>query len=164
MFQPILDALGWKAFDLDPCSHPRSIVPATDRILLPQYEGQYDGRAAYGDGLKITWRKQNVWLNTPYSHLQYPKRYPWLVKAKDEARRCVGFLPSRTSSGWWHESVLPAPARCYLRGRVQHVGEKWGSPFHQTLAFWGFTKKELDALERALDVRRQGKHWFERTA
>jgi hypothetical protein len=173
VFQPILDALRWKAFDLDPCSHPRSIVPARTAVLLPQYsEGGVARFPAvrggarrcfiYADGLQFTWRKKRTWLNPPYSQLQYTKRCPWLVKARDEASRCVALLPVRTSSGWWHEFVRPASARCYWKGRIQHVGEKWGSPFHQALVFWGFTPPELDALEMALDSRQQGQHWFER--
>lgn len=174
VFQPILDALGWKAFDLDPCSHPRSIVPCVDRILLPQYEAEWKedmvrrshnaSSIIFHCGTSITWRKQSVFLNPPYSQLQYIKRCPWLEKARDEAKSCVALLPSRTSSGWWHEFVLPAPALCYWKGRIQHVGEQWGSPFHQALAFWGFSKEELDALERVLDSRRDGKHWFVRAA
>lgn len=190
VYQPVLDALGWDRFDLDPCSHPRAIVPAKQRVLLPRYrEEEYSvvqrvfrdgilrppggagavvgpprGKVAFGDGLAISWRKQRAWLNPPYSQLQYTKKYPWLEKAASEAKRCVGWLPTRTSSQWWQEYVRRAAAVCLWKGRVQHVGEEWGSPFHQALVFWGFDKREVARLERALDVRHGGRHWFLRVA
>lgn len=185
VFKPVLDALGWDCFDLDPCSHPRAIVPVKRRILLPRYmkqcaqdsrwsrkeeRGQFAGEhvwndaagreLGFGDGLKVTWRKQRVWMNPPYSQLQYTKKYLWLEKAASEAGRCVGWLPARTSSQWWQEYVRRAAAVCLWKGRVQHLGEKWGSPFHQALVFWGFNKREVSKLERALDAHYKGRHWF----
>jgi len=163
VFQPVLDALGWDCFDLDPCSHLDAIVPVRKRVLLPMYR-RYgptsSSRNTYGDGLKISWRKQRVWKNPPYSQFQYTKKYPWLEKAAEEASRCVGWLPTRTSSQWWQEYVRRAAAVCLWKGRVQHVGEEWGSPFHQALVFWGFNKREVNRLERALDAHRKGRHWF----
>ena len=169
VFRPVLDALGWDCFDLDPCSHPGAIVPVKRRVLLPMYmhktlnvSGSFCRRTTYGSGLDISWRNQRVWLNAPYSQLQHMKKYPWLEKAVSEAKRCVGWLPTRTSSQWWQEYARRAAAVCLWKGRVRHVGEKWGSPFHQALAFWGFNKRELDRLESALDARCKGKHWFMR--
>ena len=138
IFEPCLDAFGIECFDLDPCSHPASIIPARRHVLLPQYN---DGNpnlqyCTFGDGLAVDWTDKVVWENPPYSQLQYPKKYPWLHKLATEARRGVAFLPVRTSSGWWHDGVLncsDAHILVQLRGRVTHVGEKYGAPFHQCL-------------------------------
>jgi len=165
VFQPVLDALGWEEFELDPCSHPDSIVPARTRVFLPEYRGTVaaSGRDIFGDGLKDAyWRGSNAWLNPPYSQLQYDKKYPWLGKAADEAKTCVAFLPSRTSTGWWHNHVRNAQMLCKLRGRVKHVGHEHGSPFHQSLVFWGFREKQLKAIHNALDADGGGRHWVMR--
>lgn len=144
VFLPALKALGIESFDLDPCSHPNALVPTRRRVLLPEYREKLEGRQSaigvlYGDGLMLPWRG-DVWLNPPYSHLQYLKRFPWIDRLSTEATRGVAFLPSRTSAGWWHEKVLRnehADILVQLRGRVKHVGEKWGSPFQQVLVGYG---------------------------
>lgn len=145
VFEPVLEALGISAFDLDPCSHPRAIIPVHTCVLLPKYSYdnpirvQVDGQKQdfyFGDGLAYDWSDEDTWLNPPYSQLQYYERYQWLRKLAYEARRGVAFLPSRTSSKWWHEGVLNNPKAdilVQLKGRVHHHGEKWGSPFHQVL-------------------------------
>lgn len=171
VYQPVLDALGWKRFDLDPCSHPKAIVPVKTRILLPKYRRRMRGESqgvVYGDGLYLPWTRKRVWLNPPYSQLQYIRRYPWLIKAQEEAARCVGFLPARTSSGWWHDWLRPyVNAVGLVRGRVQHVGEEFGSPFHQVLVFWGFTALELERIEAGFEANgwwlvRRDRGWGDR--
>lgn len=164
VFEPVLKAMGLERFDLDPCSHPNAIVPVKRRVLLPEYEQwEYMLSAAdlgglpghpppqeriYGDGLTVDWTGQDVWKNPPYSQLQHavatrkhPRgKYPWLWKAANEAKRCAAFLPSRTASRWWHEGILQEPRAdilVQLRGRVTHVGEQWGSPFHQVVVGFG---------------------------
>ena len=153
IYEPVLEALGIHQFDLDPCGHPDATVPVRRSIILTDYvvspepavrtlrRPQY----VYGNGHKLRWRGKDVWLNPPYSQLQYgvatkknPEggKYPWLYKLAHEARRGVAFLPSRTSSGWWHENVLrckQADILVQLKGRVQHIGHEYGSPFHQVL-------------------------------
>lgn len=154
IFELVLKALEINRFDFDPCSHPDAIVPVKQRVLLPKYgiPGVPAGfdvvstkgpSTIVGDGLECDWYG-NTWLNPPYAQLQYsvpskkhPKgKYPWLHKLAYEAKRGVAFLPSRTSSQWWHRWVLNC-ARAHilvqLKGRVQHHNEEWGSPFHQVL-------------------------------
>jgi hypothetical protein len=167
VFQPVLDALGWQKFDLDPCSHPETIIPARATVMLPEYRGTFEeqdhhGDVIYGDGLSVDWGGLRTWLNTPYSQLQYDKKYPWLTKAAEEAESAVAFLPSRTSTAWWHNHVRNAQMLCKLRGRVKHVGHEHGSPFHQSLVFWGFREKQLKAIHSALDADRDGRHWVMR--
>jgi len=166
VFGPILRALGEKRFDFDPCSHPDAIIPVKQRVLLPKYEGRtlsLLGGAkktivSFGDGLLFDWQRKLVWLNPPYSQLRYPKKYPWLPKAARNCR-CVALLPSRTSSRWWQNDVAgEAQMVVFLCGRVWHVGYEWGSPFHQVLAFYGFSSGELDALQAEFDVNLGGKH------
>jgi len=161
IYEPILEALGLTAFGLDPCSHPRAIVPVVTQVLLPKYRTPEDVCVrVFADGLTVDWSEEFVWLNPPYSHLQYPKKYPWLPKLANEAERGVAFLPSRTSSGWMHEQVFDtAQAVSFIRGRVKHVGEKWGSPFHQFLAFYGFERMDLARLKAS--QREQGSRWIQ---
>ena len=159
VYEPVLKAMGIERFDLDPCSHPRAIVPVKRRVLLPQYVHEPIADATSGalnkrqeiifnDGLTVDWLGQDVWKNPPYSQLQHavatkkhPRgKYPWLWKAANEAKCCAAFLPSRTASRWWHEGVLQeegADILVQLRGRVTHVGEQWGSPFHQVAVGFG---------------------------
>lgn len=166
VFVPILRALRKKHFDIDPCSHPDAIIPVKQRVFLPKYQGQAitrlkgirDAIISFGDGLMFDWQRKLVWLNPPYSQLQYTKKFPWLPKAARNCR-CVALLPSRTSSGWWQDGVAgDGQMVVFLRGRIRHVGWEWGSPFHQTLVFYGFSSAELDALQNELDVNLGGAH------
>ena len=182
IYGPVLEALGIERFDLDPCSHPRAVVPVRTRIMLPEYQkweytlsagdlGELPGhppseQRIYGDGLTYPW-DGDVWKNPPYSQLQYsvptkknPQgKYPWFYKLVHEAKRGVAFLPSRTSSGWWHRWVLEEPTAhilVQLKGRVKHHGEQWGSPFHQVLVAYNVFAgaDDLDILDDWVEVFR----------
>lgn len=152
IYEPVLRALDLSAFDLDPCSHPRAIVPTRRQILLPRYaKGPGCAYKAvevlYADALALPmpWSGADVWLNPPYAQLRYPRKYPWLQRLAVEADRGVALLPARTSSRWWHEGVLHekrAKILVQLRGRVHHHGEKWGSPFHQVLVGYNVPETE----------------------
>ena len=164
VWQPVLRALGKKRFDMDPCSHPDAIIPVKQRVLLPKYKRlklihPYKRETVcFGDGLLFDWRDRLVWLNPPYSNLQYRKKYPWLGKAASKCK-CVALLPSRTSSRWWQNDVAGLGQMIvFWRGRIHHVGWEWGSPFHQSLVFYGFSPRELDLLQDELDVERNGEH------
>lgn len=176
VFEPVLQAMGLERFDLDPCSHPDAVVPVRKRVLLPAYEqweytlsaalddwpGRENEERIYADGLTLDWSGQDVWKNPPYSQLRhtvptkkYPGgKYPWFHKLAYEAARGVAFVPSRTSSRWWHHWVLNCPRAdilVQLKGRVRHHGEKWGSPFHQVLVAYNVTPEALDAWREAFD-------------
>lgn len=148
VYEPVLQALGHPRFTLDPCSHPDALVPTELRVLLPGYDtGVARPFTIYGNGLDVDWTNHDVWLNPPYSQLQYFNKYLWLRKCAEEAYRAVAFLPSRTSSGWWHEGILNCPQAdilVQLRGRVRHIGHEYGSPFHQVLVGYGL----VDAMAK----------------
>lgn len=148
VFNPCLVALGRTSFDLDPCSHPGSVVPADVRIMLPVHRGAPTaGLILWGDGLERPWSGA-VFENPPYVELQHEPR--WLSKLATEASPGIAYLPARTSGAWWHEGVLDlAEAIVFLHGRVKHIGEKHHSPFHQVLAL--YNTGDLGPWVRAFD-------------
>lgn len=117
--------------------------------------------AVAGDGLVMPWGPGLGWtfINPPYSKLS---KQPWFLRALNEIEfvlvrdapegseprrdfapiarpdETVWFVPVRTAGSWWqHDVVRVADMITFLRFRVQHVGEKFGSPFHQCLIYRG---------------------------
>lgn len=113
--------------DLDPCSNERSIVPAAQRIALPQ-----DGLEHRG-----SWRGR-VFVNPPYSH-----PHPW-VDACDEHGRAGGEVVALLRcdpSVAWFKRVWGADVLCFPNFRVQFdppPGVKVsGNTGPNVLAYWG---------------------------
>lgn len=85
------------------------------------------------DGLLSSW-SGSVWCNPPYS-----QNYQWCEKAFNERRNCeniVMLLPSRTDTKWWHDFVMRAYERRFIRGRVKFNGLPWGAPFPSVIVIW----------------------------
>lgn len=70
-------------FSLDPCSNERSAVSADRHVCLPE------------DGLAISWKDHDVFLNGPYSDL-----LPWAVKCA-EARSVIALVNHDHSTEWY---------------------------------------------------------------
>jgi len=85
------------------------------------------------DGLLCKWGG-SVWCNPPYS-----KNYAWCEKAFRERRNCeniVMLLPSRTDTKWWHEFVMRAYERRFIKGRVHFNELPFGAPFPSVIVVW----------------------------
>jgi hypothetical protein len=100
--QLIIDAVleVWPHIALDPCSGPRSIVPARRRVARPQ------------DGLAVRWPKY-TFVNPPYDQLK-----AWLAH-KPRHRETMLLVPVRSQRPWWRDLVFHAeaderPAVCWL--------------------------------------------------
>lgn len=85
------------------------------------------------NGLLCNWAG-SVWCNPPYS-----QNYKWCEKAFNERRNCeniVMLLPSRTDTKWWHDFVMRAYERRFIRGRVKFNGLPCGAPFPSVIVIW----------------------------
>jgi len=102
----IFKALGL-VFDLDPCSPgPGHWVPAHKIYTVED------------DGLIQPWHGL-VFVNPPFGGRN--GHVPWLVKFLDHANG-VAIVRAYTSSGWWHEHVVPrAELLLFPRGKTQFL-------------------------------------------
>jgi site-specific DNA-methyltransferase (adenine-specific) len=73
------------------------------------------------NGLKQEWVSP-CFVNPPYSNIE-----PWVKKAREQQLKgitSVFLIPSRTSTGYFHEYVLPYAEIRFLRGRVSFLDSK----------------------------------------
>lgn len=152
---------------LDPCSHPRSIVPSTTAIMLPKYApatAQFAQRTIYADGLQVVWRGHGlVFCNPPYSKelkLFLSKGASEFGGASDEG--IVFLVPSRTGNRFWPTSAGKADVEVRL-SRVKHLGEKTHAPFAQWLLYFGNRVEQAMGLGTLGDVRIHPRHTTLRT-
>jgi len=163
IFQVVIDALG--PFGLDAAGNPDQIVPAHQIMLLEEYRERMAqlryvhpappavlAKILWGDALidYESWAGYGlVWCNPPYSRL-YTDR--WLARMAS-ADECVAFLPVRTTPRWWQEELVPtARVICFLNRKIAHVGEDFGAPFHQCLAYFGDRHDVFVAAMHAADM------------
>lgn len=151
VLEQVLAALGVAHFDFDPCSHPRSEVPARHVLLLEQYLGAAPPALAQSiryvaDGFSEPWPGL-VWLNPPYSQLS---KVPWML-AFSKVERGVALVPVRTTARWWQNEVTKSDAVTFLKRRLTHLGETSTAPFPQALVYRG-----LNPREWALKIRHLG--------
>lgn len=161
ILEPLVKVLGPIGFD--PCSHPGSIVPAQQHVLLPKYreESAYVPggdlrRIIWGDGLLLDWSGRGlVFCNMPYSDIG-----PWGAK-RHEGDETVFFSPVRTANRWWRATFDDADAVCFLYDRVKHVGMKTHADFHQCLPYYGPRVREFfEGLHEQLGrVYVHERHW-----
>ena len=82
------------------------------------------------NSLAQDWGKHTVFLNPPYTRRENKL---WLQKAHDSSMNgatVVLLLPSRTGSGWFHDTVLANNHEVrFLRGRQKFGGCKNSAPF-----------------------------------
>lgn len=108
---------------LDPCSNEQSIVPAEQRICLPQ------------NGLTAPWRVDGiVYVNPPYSRLQ---QRAWLHRCSTHPGEAIALIPARTDTAAWHDYASTADAICFWRGRLRFLGAPASAPFPSALLYWG---------------------------
>jgi len=104
--KPLLDALDL-VFDLDPCSPgPGHWVPAKKIYTIED------------DGLRQPWHGL-VFMNPPFGGRN--GHVPGLVKFLDHGDG-VAIVRAYTSSGWWHEHVVPrAELLCFPKGKTKFI-------------------------------------------
>jgi hypothetical protein len=142
---------GARCVDLDPCSSPRSIVPARVVVLLPEAAALLDGRALdaavfVGDGLALDWSPAaRIFCNPPYSRAENDA---WGAKiaaegaaARARGGELVALVQSAPGSAYWAR-YWQADALLWPRTRVRFLdavtGERLARPsFDVALAYWG---------------------------
>lgn len=121
-----VEGLTRHGFTLDPCGCRGQDGTADDIIVTPD------------DGLLYNWDGHNVWLNPPYSQLQYPQKYPWLQLAAEESDITIAFIPARTSAPWFRDALALAHQVWFLDYRVVHknapLSQKTGAPMSAPFA------------------------------
>ena len=144
VYEPIIAALG--PIGLDPFSNPSSTVPATLRIMLPQYAANrvapglwgfdpHGGSILWGSAYDHDWSGHGlVFANGPYSDCAMWAHQLWSPRGGDEA---VGLFPVRTGADWWQRWVAHSDAILFWRGRIHFVGHPHQAPFHSALSYIG---------------------------
>src|ERR1017187_9254128 len=115
--------------DLDPCSNPKSGVPAKKRYMLEL--GQ--------DGLKAEW-KGRVYCNPPYGR----GLKDWIEKADyeadtvDHASEVILLIPAAVGTKNWQETIFRyANGICFLKGRIKFQGATASAPMACALVYFG---------------------------
>lgn len=118
LWRPLARAVG--GFDVDPASGAEGTPIASTRYTKED------------NGLEQSWHG-DVWLNPPFGDpgsTGQSKRGTWLRKARSEAARedvrtVTVLLPVDTSTSWFHDHVVDAPAICFMGpGRMEFEGEQ----------------------------------------
>jgi phage N-6-adenine-methyltransferase len=124
LWRPLDRAVG--GFDLDPAA---GCEPTP--IGVERYTPEDDGLSTpwYGD----------VWVNPPYSDNK-----EWVPHARDESlrdevRSVFLLIPARTDTRYWHDVHGDASAICFVKGRVDFIGDGGdsGAPFPVALLAFG---------------------------
>jgi hypothetical protein len=97
-------ALDLGAFDLDPCSNPRSHVQASTRYMLEA--GQ--------DGLSLPWFG-SVWCNGPYSN-----PLPWCERLRDHDGPWCSLWKLDTTTRWFAELMSAGARWAPFRQRLRY--------------------------------------------
>lgn len=78
------------------------------------------------NGLELSWDGfDSILLNPPWSKKLKMPIEPWLVKALETAANnpiadIFVVTPASTNAGWFHRSLVQAPAHCFPKGRVEY--------------------------------------------
>lgn len=127
--QEVIDAiLSFSDISLDPCSNPHSLVPAAQRVMLPE------------NGLAVPWNVEGgiTYVNPPYGRA-YPE---WVKKALLEhslyKAQILMLIAARPDTKIWQDVIFPGAASiCFWRGRIQFVGAPNPAPFPSALVYFG---------------------------
>ena len=157
ILETVIKTLG--PIGLDPCSHPKSIVPSDTAVMLPQYYPQtarFAQRTYFGDGLYVQWKGHGLtWLNSPYSS---PALELFLKKMMADHDEVVALVPVRTGNVYWPKTAGLADVEIRLP-RVTHHGETTHSPFHSWLLYVGPRPETALGLGTLGDPRLHPRHY-----
>ena len=125
-----------EGIELDPCTGPNSIVPATTKFTEAD------------DGLEQHWHRR-TYCNPPYDALQM-----WLAKAMytvavEHVEEIIVLCPVRTNRDWFRCAWKHCSSRAALNP-VKFVGYKSGFPAPLCLLYWGSRVEEFDKAVLAL--------------
>lgn len=85
------------------------------------------------DGLIQSWSDERVFCNPPYGR----EIGKWVKKMHEGgAALCVGLLPARTDTKWFHSHILGKAEIRFLRGRIKFGGSKNSAPFPSMVVIW----------------------------
>jgi len=85
------------------------------------------------DGLSKSWRNKRVFVNPPYGRVISD----WVKKMHEGgASVCVGLLPARTDTRWFHEHIYGKAEIRFIRGRLKFGGGKNSAPFPSMIVIW----------------------------
>jgi site-specific DNA-methyltransferase (adenine-specific) len=88
---------------------------------------------ALENGLKQPWTGERVFCNPPYGRVIGA----WVEKmATGGATVCVGLLPARTDTRWFHDWILDSAEIRFLKGRVKFGDGKQSAPFPSMVCVW----------------------------
>lgn len=119
--QSVFDALNAEfAFTLDPAS-------THENAKCKKHYTRED------DGLSKSWEGERVFVNPPYGRVIGA----WVEKmAHGRANVCVGLLPARTDTKWFHEYILGKAEIRFIRGRLKFGDGKNSAPFPSMIVIW----------------------------
>lgn len=129
----VLDALGIKCFDLDPCS------PSTPTVPTHRHLTETDG------GL---W---HPWLGTVFCNPPYDDAARWLDKAESEfvagrASKVVALVPYRPETTMWRRLQSLSADIIVLHDRIRFGGRNYIAPSVSAFVCFGLGPAELSRL------------------
>jgi site-specific DNA-methyltransferase (adenine-specific) len=142
IYLPVVKFFG--QIDLDPCSNPKSGVPANVRLMLEKNENglekdwalyttrEYFGTRVYcnppfGRGLR-------AWVEKAHKGTQYPNMVETIL-----------LIPAAVGTKLWQELVFQwAFAVCFLKGRVKFQGATASAPMDCALVYFGPNSEKFE--------------------
>lgn len=92
------------------------------------------------DALQKVWRGR-CWMNPPYGRTSQIANWLWCAREavgpEGRAQVVVCLLPSRTSTKWWQEHVIPHASEIrYIHGRLKFKGQPYNAPFDSAIVIY----------------------------
>ena len=113
------------------------VAATASNAKLPRYFTEKE------DGLSYSWEGERVFCNPPYGRVIGN----WVQKlAASEAELCVGVLPARTDTRWFHEFIIGKAEIRFIRGRLKFGDSKNSAPFPSMICVWDRDSQGLPAL------------------
>lgn len=85
------------------------------------------------DGLRQSWVGERVFCNPPYGRTLAA----WVEKmANSKAEICVGLIPARTDTRYFHEWIYHRAEIRFLCGRLKFSDAKYNAPFPSMVCIW----------------------------
>ena len=111
--------------DLDPCSNPTAMVPATRHFTVAD------------DSLAQPWRGR-IFMNPPYGRVitKWTQKFVQSY-CSGEMTEGLALVPSRTDTKWFQHFYPHRAAICFIDGRLHFSGHKNSAPFPSALVYLG---------------------------